>query len=146
MIRMSKSELEPPVLYYSHLTLWEPSQNFYFWFRGVLPIGLFFVSGSICYTYYNISLSGVLPKTKKKIKVLRELPECPVGVIYKDHSIMSRSLPLYNFSLFGCTSRSTIPLLWECSCKTGTVPSFFKTGVLPEALYHFCGSTPTKVV
>ena len=59
---------------------------------------------------------------------------------------MSSSLPLYNFSLIGSTPRSTIPLLWESSRKSGTVPCFFSMGVLPEALNHFCGSTPAKVV
>ena len=38
-----------------------------FWFLGVLPIGLFFVSGSICYTCYNISLSGYSQKPKIKV-------------------------------------------------------------------------------
>ena len=45
------------------MALWEASQYFYFWFLGVLQIGLFFVSGSICYTSYNKSLLGVLPET-----------------------------------------------------------------------------------
>ena len=59
---------------------------------------------------------------------------------------MSRSLPVYNFSLFRSTSGSTIPLLWECSRKSGTGLCLFNTGVLLEALYHFCGSTPAKMV
>ena len=45
------------------MALWEASQYFYFWFLGVLQIGLFFVSGSIRYTSYNKSLLGVLPET-----------------------------------------------------------------------------------
>ena len=80
------------------------------------------------------------------IKVLRGLPECPVGVIYNNHNIMSRSLPLYNFSLFRSTPGSTIQLLWECSHESGTGPCLFNRGVILEALYHFCGSTPAKVV
>ena len=29
--------------------------------------------------------------------------------------------------------------MWECSRKSGTVPGFFNTGVLPESLYYYCG-------
>ena len=56
--------------------------------------------------------------------------------------IMSRSLLVYKISFFGSTPGSTIPLLWEYSCKSGPTHCFFSTGVLPEALQHFCGSNP----
>ena len=36
------------------------------------------------------------------------------------------------------------PLLWEYSRKSGPTLCFFIKGVLPEALQHFCGSTPAK--
>ena len=57
---------------------------------------------------------------------------------------MSRSLPVYKNSLSGSTPGSTIPLLREYSRKSGPTLCFFSMGVLPEALQHFCGSTPAK--
>ena len=70
--------------------------------------------------------------------------ECQVNVKYQSElDIGGHETCL---SLFGSTPRGTIPLLWECSRKSGPVPCFFNMGVLPEALYHFCGSTPAKVV
>ena len=58
---------------------------------------------------------------------------------------MSRSLPVYKNSLFGSTPGSIVgPLLREYSRKSGPTLCFFIMGVLPEALQHFCGSTPAK--
>ena len=58
---------------------------------------------------------------------------------------MSRSLPVYKNSFFGSTPGSIVgPLLREYSRKSGPTLCFFIMGVLPEALQHFCGSTPAK--
>ena len=44
---------------------------------------------------------------------------------------MLRSLPIYNFWLFGSTPGSAIPFLWECSRKSGPRNMFVNMGVLP---------------
>ena len=67
---------------------------------------------------------------------------------------MLRSLPMYNFWLFGSTPGSAIPFLWECSHKSGLRNKFVNMGVLPmpswtifvgalpQTWYSSSGSTP----
>ena len=104
-----------------------------------------------CYNVYNkhfhwqkICLPGVLQETKNKST--GSAPRVSSGSNISRIYIMSRSLPVYKISFFGNTPGSTIPLLREYSRKRGPTLCSFNTGVLPEALHHFCGSTPAKVV
>ena len=50
--------------------LWEYSRYAYFWSLGVLPVCLFWVSGStpsMLFLPLGVSIPGVLPETKNKI-------------------------------------------------------------------------------
>ena len=94
---------------------------------GVLPVLLFLVSGSTLNTLIFIKQALPLPLTKnkpsgstpRKIKVLGVLPECLMEAIYQDY--------------ISCQDHS------QCT-------KIVSLGVLPEVLYHFCRSTPAKVV
>ena len=92
-------------------------------------------------------LLGVLPETQNKST--GSVPRVSIGRNISRLYIRSRSLPVYNFGLFGSTPKSTIPLLWECYRESGTAPGLFNsTCTILYHVYNFglFGSTPESTI
>ena len=118
---------------------------------GVLPQTNIGTLGVLPQT--NIGTQGVIPqKNLRTLGVIYSARSCPK--IQKVHSqYLSGSTPRNQNKYPGSTPRVSIFVLWESYIRfiysVNTTPSICiltDLGVLPQVLYHFCGSAPRKMV